>query len=144
MSTITGSTTISSSNVNNINWPVTINPSSGTTVTFSENVTFPKNTYYFIIGGNGSNQITITGSKQNNDLTNLTTISINISGNYYPGLVENGALSKISTTNAKDNVRIQYLAISSATTTLDPSSGWFTSPSYGLNLPQPNKFYKQP
>lgn len=42
MSIVTGSTTISSSNINNINWPITINPSSGTTITFSSNVNFTK------------------------------------------------------------------------------------------------------
>jgi len=143
MSIVTGSTTISSSNINNINWPITINPSSGTTITFSSNVTFTKNTYYFIIGGNGTNQITITGSNLDNTLENLTTIGINISGTSYPGLVHNGAISAINPISAKNNVTIQYLAISSATTTIDSNVGWFTSSTYGLNLPQPNNLLIQ-
>jgi hypothetical protein len=146
MSIITGSTTINSSNLNNINWPITINPSSGTTITFTgTNITFTKNTNYFIIGGNGSQQITITGSTLNNNLQNLTNININLSGTakYYPGLVQNGSISAISPENAKDNVRIQYLAITSATNTIDPGAGWFTLPSYGLNLPQPNNLLIQ-
>lgn len=148
MTIITSSTTINSSNLNSYNWPITINPpvgSTGATITFTSNVTFTKNTYYFIIGGSTISppQITITGSNQNNNLQNLINININLSKGYYTGLVENGSVSAISPSNAKNNVRIQYLAITSATNTIDPGAGWFTLPSYGLNLPQPNNLLIQ-
>jgi hypothetical protein len=148
MTIITSSININSGNLNSYNWPITINPpvgSTGATITFTSNVTFTKNTYYFIIGGSTISppQITITGSNQNNNLQNLINININLSKGYYTGLVENGSVSAISPANAKNNVRIQYLSITSATNTIDPGAGWFTLPSYGLNLPQPNNLLIQ-
>jgi hypothetical protein len=149
MSIITSSIIINSSNLNTYKWPITIKPplgSTGATITFTSNVTFTKNTYYFIIGGSTISppQITITGSNQNNNLQNLITISTNlpVSANY-PGLVQNGSVSQIISDNAKNNVTIQYLAITSSTTTIDPCAGWFTSSNYGLNLPQPNNLLIQ-
>lgn len=144
MTIITSNISINSTNLNSYNWPITINPpvgSAGITITFTTNVTFTKNTFYFIIGGSTISrpQITITGSNQNNNLQNLITITTNLPGKTnYPGLVQNGSVSAISPDNAKDKVTIQYLAISSQNTTIDPGAGWFTAINYGLNLPQPN------
>lgn len=124
MTTISTSTLINQSFVNNSLWPITISGGSSSniiTITFSKNITLSNFSNYFIIS---SDYVQIGSSSLNSDGT-IPNITVNVTN--YNGLIQNG----LSGVQGYDNVYVYNLNIDGTGGSQQIGAGWIGQNYFG-------------
>jgi hypothetical protein len=104
---------INNKTINSFSWPFTIN--TGTTIIFTEHLTFNSPNHFFIIGGS---DITIDGQNFTINIYEYIT---------YPGLIQNGTQN----TNGYGNIEVKNIGMLPNLSTLVENQGWICQSYFG-------------